>query len=297
MHQKIYGFLYDFVFKYVFGRVQNAQLLSYLLNALLDRPKDNKIIVIEILNPFNLKEFSGDKLSIVDVRAKDETGALFTIEVQLLTHSKFIERSLYYISKLYSSQIKDGEQYSKLQKTIGISIVNFELFKEEAEIHNIYKMFNEKSKALLTNDFELHFVEMTKFKIEKPHSLRTRFEKWLHVLKFGDILYNVDKELPEELRSEEGLIMAFDEMKKVNADSELRYMMEARAQAISTIATIEEDYFNKGKVEGEIKGEIKGVVKGKLELARELYRDGYPLEKLIEKTGFTTEQITDNQPQ
>jgi hypothetical protein len=46
---------------------------------------------------------------------------------------------------------------------------------------------------------ELHFVEMTKFKIEKPHSLRTRFEKWLHVLKFGDILYSVDKELTEEL--------------------------------------------------------------------------------------------------
>jgi len=186
---------------------------------------------------------------------------------------------------LYSSRIKDSEQYSKLQKTIGISIVNFELFNEEAEIHNVYKIFNEKSKALLTDDFELHFVEMPKFKLEKPHSLRTRFEKWLHVLKFGEILYIADKELPEELRSEEGLIMAFEEMKKVNADSELRYMMEARAQAISTIATIEQDYFNKGKIEG------------KIELVRELYRDGYPLEKLIEKTGFTAEQIIDNQPQ
>jgi len=59
----------------------------------------------------------------------------------------------------------------------------------------------------------------------------------------------------------------------------MRYIMEARAQAISTIATIEDDYYNKGKIEG------------KLELARELYKDGVAIEKIIEKTGFTAEQI------
>jgi len=32
-------------------------------------------------------------------------------------------------------------------------------------------------------------------------------------------------------------------------------------------------------------------IEGKLELAREFYRDGYPLEKIIEKTGFTAGQI------
>ncbi|OQA75267.1 MAG: PD-(D/E)XK nuclease family transposase [bacterium ADurb.Bin243] len=282
MPQKTYGFLFDFVFKYVFGRAQNAQLLSYLLNALLDRPNDNKISVIEILNPFNLKEFSDDKLSIVDVRAKDEKGALYTIEVQLLSHSKFIERSLYYLARLYSSQIKEGEQFTKLRPTIAISIVNFDLLSAIDELHNVYKMINEKTKTELTDIFELHFVEMTKFKIDKPRSLRTRFEKWLHVLKFGDAMYGGENGLPEELLTEEGIIMAFEEMKKVNADSEMRYIMEARAQAISTIATLEDDYYNKGKIEGQLEA--------KLEAARNLL-DVLDVKTIAEKLGLSVDEV------
>nr|HPG59204.1 Rpn family recombination-promoting nuclease/putative transposase [Candidatus Wallbacteria bacterium] len=262
MSQQIYGFLYDFVFKYVFGRQQNAVLLSYLLNALLDRPKDNKITVTEITNPFNLKEFAEDKFSIVDVKAKDEAGTLYTIEVQVLSHSMFVERALYYLSKLYSGQIKEGEKYSELRKTIGISIIDFELFDKEKEIHNIYKMLNLKSLEELTDTFELHFVELAKFKIDKPRLLQTRFEKWLHVLKFGDALYGGSQFLPDELKNEEGIIMAFEEMKKVNSDSTMRDIIEARAKASAAIATIKEDEFIKGKVKGMIEGKIEGKIEG-----------------------------------
>nr|HPG58596.1 Rpn family recombination-promoting nuclease/putative transposase [Candidatus Wallbacteria bacterium] len=232
--------------------------------------------------PFNLKEFSDDKLSIVDVRAKDEKGALYTIEVQLLSHSKFIERSLYYLARLYSSQIKEGEQFTKLRPTIAISIVNFDLLSAIDELHNVYKMINEKTKTELTDIFELHFVEMTKFKIDKPRSLRTRFEKWLHVLKFGDAMYGGENGLPEELLTEEGIIMAFEEMKKVNADSEMRYIMEARAQAISTIATLEDDYYNKGKIEGQLEA--------KLEAARNLL-DVLDVKTIAEKLGLSVDEV------
>ncbi len=289
MSQQIYGFLYDFVFKYVFGRQQNAVLLSYLLNALLDRPKDNKITVTEITNPFNLKEFAEDKFSIVDVKAKDEAGTLYTIEVQVLSHSMFVERALYYLSKLYSGQIKEGEKYSELRKTIGISIIDFELFDKEKEIHNIYKMLNLKSLEELTDTFELHFVELAKFKIDKPRLLQTRFEKWLHVLKFGDALYGGSQFLPDELKNEEGIIMAFEEMKKVNSDSTMRDIIEARAKASAAIATIKEDEFIKGKV----KGMIEGKIEGKIEMAEALIKKGVQLDTIIEVSGLSEDKINE----
>ena len=291
MSQPIYGFLYDFVFKYVFGRQQNAELLSYLLNALLERPKDNKITVTEITNPFNLKEFAEDKFSIVDVKAKDENGTLYTIEVQVLSHSRFVERALYYLTKLYSGQIKEGDKYSDLRKTIGISIIDFELFAREGEIHNIYKMLNLKSKAELTDMFELHFVELSKFKIDKPRMLQTKFEKWLHVLKFGDALYGDNQLLPDELRSEEGIIMAFEEMKKVNSDSTMRDIIEARSKAAATIATIKEDEFIKGKV----KGMIEGKIEGKIEMAKNLIKKGVSLDLIVEASGLSENKVKEIQ--
>ena len=70
----------DFVFKLLFDDPRNADLLVHLLNSVL-KPK-HSIQAVEILNPFDGKEFEGDKLSIVDVKARDSTGAWYVIEVQ-----------------------------------------------------------------------------------------------------------------------------------------------------------------------------------------------------------------------
>jgi len=42
------------------------------------------VVEAEILNPYNEREFLDDKLSIVDVKARDAQGRLFQVEIQLL---------------------------------------------------------------------------------------------------------------------------------------------------------------------------------------------------------------------
>ena len=91
--------------------------------------------------------------------------------------------------------------------------------------------------------------------------------------------------------------MALEEMKKVNADSEMRYIMEARAQAISTIATIEDDYYNKGKIEGKLEGKIEGQLEAKLEAARNLL-DVLDVKTIAEKLGLSVDEVNNlKQPQ
>jgi len=41
------------------------------------------IVSVEIINSYNEKEFLNDKLSIVDVKASDQLGRIYQIEVQL----------------------------------------------------------------------------------------------------------------------------------------------------------------------------------------------------------------------
>ena len=61
----------DCVFKALLGSEENRNLLIHFLNAILTSDLTVPITGAEILNPYNDKEFLDDKLSVVDVKAKD----------------------------------------------------------------------------------------------------------------------------------------------------------------------------------------------------------------------------------
>jgi len=86
----------DLVFKYVFGAKQSSECLRSLLAAVQEDAGYPAVATVQITNPFNLKDCSDDKLSIVDVKATDVTGATYTIEAQATYHAAFASRALYY---------------------------------------------------------------------------------------------------------------------------------------------------------------------------------------------------------
>jgi predicted transposase/invertase (TIGR01784 family) len=61
----------DCVFKALLGAEDNRNLLVHFLNAILSADLSTPIATVDILNPYNDKEFVEDKLSIVDVKAHD----------------------------------------------------------------------------------------------------------------------------------------------------------------------------------------------------------------------------------
>ena len=71
----------DFAFKKTFGSPGNKLVLISLLNAILGLPKP--IFDVTIENPYNRQDFQDDKLSILDIKAVDETGAIYDVEMQL----------------------------------------------------------------------------------------------------------------------------------------------------------------------------------------------------------------------
>ena len=85
----------DCVFKALLGSEENRNLLVHFLNAVVVDDLNASIAEAEILNPYNDKEFLDDKLSVVDVKAKDSEGRLYQIEIQLLTYRHLPERMVY----------------------------------------------------------------------------------------------------------------------------------------------------------------------------------------------------------
>ena len=86
----------DFVFKYVFGAAQSTEILRSLLSAVQEDAGYPAVATVQITNPFNQKDHSEDKLSVVDVKATDVTGATYTMEAQATWHAAFSSRALYY---------------------------------------------------------------------------------------------------------------------------------------------------------------------------------------------------------
>jgi len=61
----------DCVFKALLGAEENRNLLVHFLNAFLGQELSEPLVSVEILNPYNAQEYLTDKLSIVDVKARD----------------------------------------------------------------------------------------------------------------------------------------------------------------------------------------------------------------------------------
>jgi len=92
----------DFVFKYVFGSETSTTILRSFLNAVQTDAGLPAVAEVEIRNPFNPAASYDAKTSVVDVRARDVNGTVYTIEVQALPEVAFRERARYYWAHAYT---------------------------------------------------------------------------------------------------------------------------------------------------------------------------------------------------
>ena len=84
----------DCVFKALLGSEENRNLLVHFINAVLADDLPAPVVDVEILNPYNEREFLDDKLSIVDVKARDTEGRLFQVEIQMVQYGHLPARIL-----------------------------------------------------------------------------------------------------------------------------------------------------------------------------------------------------------
>jgi len=288
---KIYDFYNDYVFKWIFGQQVNARFTIFLLNALLDLRGEHSIEAVTIMNPFNERQLHDDKLSVVDVKVQDGAGSLYIVELQVLPDDYFIRRSIYYLTRLYGHQLKKGQSYGMLKPATAISLLGFDLFRDSKRVQEIFAFRNQDNSIELTETMRLHYIDLTRFDCQQPFTLRTRFEKWLHVLKFGEIYGKMTAELEDGLKKEEGITDMVNELKKINADAEKRELMEAREKSRTYVISQKESSFRAGKREGRAEGKLEGKIESKFEIAGNFYKLGRPLEEICAATGLGLDEL------
>lgn len=115
----------DIAFRKIFGNENRKETLISFLNAELDFHGDHRITQVNILNPYQLPKLKGGKVTIIDLKATDQAGRTYIVEMQVGDIDGFEKRVLFYTSKSYADQIKRADFYRMLRPVIFIGILDF----------------------------------------------------------------------------------------------------------------------------------------------------------------------------
>lgn len=297
----------DIAFKKIFGVDENKDLLISLINSIVS--EEDQVVDVTLLNPYNQQNFKEEKFSILDIKAVGCHGKRFNIEIQISDEGSYHKRALYYWAKVYTDQIKKSEPYSKLNKVIGIHILNFTSVFESEKYHNVFHITEKETNLPCFGDLELHTVELKKFtdnlgeEFEAIASkIHTSLDMWSAFLTKFDYLIPeklVDKPNNSELKK------AMDVLKVMNFSEKEREAYEGHLDWLriqtDTISNLESKLGKKKALElialGRQRKEIRkeGLEEGrqieKTAIALALLKQCLDISQIAEATGLSPEEI------
>lgn len=224
----------DCVFKALLGADENRNLLVHFLNAFLAQELSEPLVSVDILNPYNDKEFLTDKLSIVDVKAADSQGRIYQIEIQLTSYLHLPARILYNWADIFSGQLKSGEDYKQLKPTYSIWLLAENLLLPDTRYIHHFKMRDEQGKELSPHG-GIWLLELANFHAKL---IETEAQRWLKFFKEGEQLN--DNALPDWMNTQE-MQQAMSTLNRFSEKDRQYHQYQARQEYLREQRTIQSE--------------------------------------------------------
>jgi predicted transposase/invertase (TIGR01784 family) len=229
--------------------------LRDVLNQVLKRKPGHLIEGITLNDSFNARETPDDKLSILDVKATDQAGHQYNVEMQMLPDRYYEKRVLYYGCRFHQQQLLKGEEYADLRPTVSISFLDHVRYSEIEDYHLHFLPLEANHHFAMTHDLEFHFLQLPKFN-KTTDELVTGLDIWLYFLKHAEKM-DTDS-LPVALRNYPLIPQAVEVLKMLGQSEIERY--ESRRKALMDYSS----GLRSATLEGEEKGLQKGEVIGRI---------------------------------
>lgn len=282
--------LSDAGFKALLCDPANKPVLISMLNAFL--PPDRTVEDLD----YSTTEMPGltlaGKASRVDLRCTDPQGRSFIVEVQRSYQPNFFRRCVYYASRIYSlgSRRGDGQRYDILPVyLIALLDRDFGFRRNPTEWEGRYVSrytFREKKTGQMEDEtISIIFVELNRFRKAEFGECAGGAEEWCWMLKNMWRLPAGAEEYPGfERMLAAGEIAGFSKEKRARYDADM---------------ITERDYYNileaarmEGREAGLAQGLAQGLAEAEARVAKKMLAAGEPIEKIIEFTDLSAEQIT-----
>ena len=203
----------------------DVDILLNFLNAVLNFPRS--IVSVEVLATIDDPQRLGDKLSIVDVRARDDTGRVYNIEIQTTPQSALPERLTFYTARTLVRQLSEGRGYNDLRPSITICVLDSRMIRADDEPHHAFVMRDESGREL-TDVFQIHLLELPKFDPMQREQITDPLEQWMYF--FNNAEGSTKEELAEVL-PDPIFMTAAERLEKIGSTPEDMELYEARYKA------------------------------------------------------------------
>lgn len=254
----------DYVFCRLFS--EEPELLVDLINAV--RSHEPPIVEVSLLDPrMSPARLSGKRL-ILDLKAIDEQGQRYNIEMQVRRLSAWSARGTLYLARMLSEQPGVGDDYHKLRPVIGIHLLDFALFDQPEHADQALWCFELRDRTRpdvrLGRELQLNIVELRK--ADRLGHLSERLSAWIAYFEHWQ------EETLMSTLSHPPVQKALGKLRAMSADEEERYWAEAREKALRDEATLLANAREEGREEGRQAGLEQGREQGRqagLEQGRE----------------------------
>ena len=173
---------------------------------------------------------------------------------------------------MYSSSIKSGINYEKLEKCIVILISDYNLEKlnEIKEFKTKLNLREEKyNKLVLTDVLEIYLIELEKAK-KLAENANNTINEWLQFINNPKVVLSMESD---------GIKKAKKVLEEISQDERERRLTELREKYIMDQQAIHDHGYD------------KGLEDSKIEIAKKLKEKNIDISIIMEVTGLTKEEI------
>ncbi|MDE6063872.1 MAG: Rpn family recombination-promoting nuclease/putative transposase [Lachnospiraceae bacterium] len=235
--------------------LSNTVVLRHFVSDVLGIEAE-QIRSLRLANTFLWKRYKNQKLGILDILAEMNDDTKIDIELQVKMSRFWDKRQLFYLSKMYTSELRFGEDYDRLKRCVCISILDFPLT-DSAEYHRVYRL-RDRGGGEFSDAFEIHVLELNKeLRGDGP------VEEWI---RFFNAESEEDLDMLKAGTKNAGILEAVKEWKLLNLRGRLRARYELYMKARRDRRAQDAYEREEGRKEGRIEGRAEGYVEGRMEM-------------------------------
>ena len=278
----------DIAFKIYFK--ENNSLLKSLLQNFLPLPKGSQIEEVqvqdgELIPPFYQPE---EKKFVLDlkVRISRKEGTVETVNVEMQTDFQeyLSQRLLAYASRLYTSQIKSGQEYDQLYPVYSLAFCAENVKEFDSITDEYYHVCtlrredkNPERQVVFSRGIQFVVVELKKFAKQKACELVDLREYWCYLLKKSPHISAEEFEAIKDRGKEMG--NAVKKLWNLSEDEKIQEYMEA-------IEKQRRDQWDR-----ENYARKQGLKKGREEVALQMLADNADIRMICRYTGLSEKEV------
>ena len=280
-------------FNAFFGDENNKSAVMTIINELL--PKHRRVKHIDYMpNEHPGPVIGYNKDFRYDFECRDESGAVFIVELQKYYEAGWFKRCVSYASRAYDKQNKKGEGYADIPPVYLIGLMGVPIDHPDKEYWkdryvSEYTFREKECHDLLDETIVIIFAELVNFNKTEDECV-TRQDRMLYILKNSGKLLTPPSWSDQENYDDIFKACDIDDFSKEKRDKYNSDMYDEK-KLRGQLEAAHEMGLEKGREEGLEKGREEGVKLKAIQIAQKLISTGMSVEQIAQLTGLETNEV------